>query len=506
MLDKTRLRNPKLFDKIVSADEAANLLVDGMNVGTSGFTPSGYPKMTTIALAKQIKNGKKCRINLWTGASVGKEIEEELAAVDGIAGRVPYYAFSNRSMQKGINAQRINYIDMHLSHFGQQVNYGFFGDVDVAIIEAIAITEEGNLILGPGVGNAPIFVKNAKKVIVEINTAQPLELEGMHDIYIQPKPPHRKEIPMYRVGDRIGVPYVECGLDRIDCIVESDIPDQVRNLEPPDEKSKRIAEHLIDFLKNEQKRGLLPKQILPLQSGVGSIANAVLLGFKDSDYEGMEMYSEILQDAVFDLIDMGKVKFASGCAFTPSPYVYKKFRETPERYRKSIVLRPLDISNHPEIIRRLGVIAMNTPAEFDIYGHANSTHSMGTSILNGIGGSGDFMRNGYISIFSTESTARKGEVSRVVPFASHADHTEHDVMIYITEQGIADIRGLAPHDRARCIIKNCAHPDFKPMLMEYLEWSETNHMGHIPHDLSKAFDMHCNFNATGTMKGTKFNK
>lgn len=103
MLDKTRLRNPKLFDKIVTPEEAAALIKDGMNVGTSGFTPSGYPKETTLALAKQIKAGKKCRINLWTGASVGPEIEEALAEVDGIASRVPYYAYSNRSMQKGIN-------------------------------------------------------------------------------------------------------------------------------------------------------------------------------------------------------------------------------------------------------------------------------------------------------------------------------------------------------------------------------------------------------------------
>lgn len=163
MLDKTRIRNPKLFDKIVTPEEAAALIKDGMNVGTSGFTPSGYPKETTLALAKQIKAGKKCRINLWTGASVGPEIEEALAEVDGIASRVPYYAYSNRSMQKGINEQTIKYIDIHLSQFGQMVNYGFFGDVDVAIVEAVAITEDGNLILGPGVGNTPIFVKHAKK-------------------------------------------------------------------------------------------------------------------------------------------------------------------------------------------------------------------------------------------------------------------------------------------------------------------------------------------------------
>jgi succinyl-CoA:acetate CoA-transferase len=239
MLDKTRLRNPELFRKIVTPDKAAEIIQDGMNVGVAGFTPSGYPKKTTMALAEAIKNGKKCRINIWSGASVGPEIEEALAAVNGIAGRMPYYAASNKSMRKGINANQIEYVDQHLSHFGQQVDYGFFGDVDVAIVEAAAITKDGDFILGTGVGNLPLFVKHAKHIIVEVNTTISLDIEGMHDIYICEKPPCRKEIPIYHVGDRIGSPYVKCGLNRIDCIVESDIVDHVRNLAVPDRDKSR---------------------------------------------------------------------------------------------------------------------------------------------------------------------------------------------------------------------------------------------------------------------------
>lgn len=224
-----------------------------------------------------------------------------------------------------------------------------------------------------------MLVKPAKKIIVEVNTSIPLTLEGMHDIYICSKPPERTEIPIYHVGDRIGSPYVSCGLDRITCIVESDIVD-----------------------------------------------------------------SEILQDSVFKLIKCGKVTQASGCAFTPSPTVWEMYKEDPELYRNRIVLRPLDISNNPEVIRRLGVISMNTPLEFDIYGQANSTHVMGNRMMNGIGGSGDYMRNGYLTIFSTPSTAKGGNISSVVPMVSHADHTEHDTMVFITEQGVADIRGLSP--------------------------------------------------------------
>ena len=499
MLDQTRLRNPELFRKIVTPERAAEFITDGMNVGVSGFTPSGYPKKTTMALAKAIKEGKKCRINLWSGASVGPEIEEELAAVNGIKGRMPYYAYSNKSMKVGINKNEIEYLDQHLSHFAQHIDYGFFGDVDVAIVEAAAITENGEIVLGSGVGNTPMLVKHAKRVIVEVNTTIPLSYEGLHDLYICDRPPCRKEIPIYRVQDRIGSPYLQVGLDRIDCIVESNIVDHVRNLTPPDAASEKIAGNLVEFLEYEQKKGRLPRQLPPLQSGVGSIANAVLMGLEKSRFENLEMYTEIMQDSVFKLIKSGKIAFASGCAFTPSPTVMEMYKKEPELYNKHLLLRPLDISNHPEIIRRLGLIAMNTPLEFDIYGHANSTHAMGSTMMNGIGGSGDFMRNGRLTIFSTESTAKDGAISRIVPMVTHADHTEHDTMVFITEQGVADIRGLTPLKRAKLIINNCAHPDYRTQLLEYLNYASHNFPGHEPTDLEHVFDMQVKFMKTGSM-------
>ena len=260
-----------------------------------------------------------------------------------------------------------------------------------------------------------------------------------------------------------------------------------------------IAANLVDFLEHEQRHGRLPQQMLPLQSGVGSIANAVLMGLAESKFENLTMYSEILQDSVFKLIKCGKVTQASGCAFTPSPTVWEMYKEDPELYRNRIVLRPLDISNNPEVIRRLGVISMNTPLEFDIYGQANSTHVMGNRMMNGIGGSGDYMRNGYLTIFSTPSTAKGGNISSVVPMVSHADHTEHDTMVFITEQGVADIRGLSPLKRAKLIIEKCAHPDFREQLYDYLKMAQRKN-GHEPVDLEHAFDMHIALEKTGTMK------
>jgi succinyl-CoA:acetate CoA-transferase len=241
--------------------------------------------------------------------------------------------------------------------------------------------------------------------------------------------------------------------------------------------------------------------LLPLQSGVGSVANAVISGLAKGPFTNLSIYTEVIQDGMFDLIDAGKVEVCSGTALSPSPDGLKRFYDNVDEYSKKIILRPQEISNNPGLARRLGVIAMNTAIEFDIFGNVNSTHIMGSKMMNGIGGSGDFARNAYISIFCTNSVAKGGAISSIVPFCSHIDHTEHDVLVFCTEQGIADVRGLAPIERARLIIKNCAHPDYKPMLEDYLERAivATKH-AHTPILLDEALSWHKRFQETGSMK------
>lgn len=499
MLTSGQLRNPALFDKVVDADTAASLITDGMTVGVSGFTPAGYPKAVPLALAKQVREGRKCRITLTSGASVGPEVEEELAAAGAISRRYPYFAASHKSMRNAINDNTMGYFDMHLGTTAQHISYGFLGRIDAVIVEVIAITEDGGLILTTGVGNTPTMVKLADKVIVEVNTKQPPELEGIHDIYMLEDPPNRRPVPISRVSDRIGSPYVECGVDKIACIVETEYPDREIPLSPPDEKSRMIADNLVWLLKNEMREGRMPRTLLPIQSGVGSIANAVLACMIDCEFDHLTMYSEILQDAVFDLIDAGKVDMASGCAFTPSQSIMKRFLANPAKYKERLILRPLEISNCPEVIRRLGCISVNAAMEIDIYGHENSTHVLGTHIMSGIGGSGDFARNAYLAIFATESTAKDDKISRVVPMCSHVDSTEHDAQIYITEWGVADMRGLSPRERSRSIINNCAHPKFRPKLLDYCERAEKQVGGHEPHLLEEALSWHVDFKNKGTM-------
>jgi len=494
-----RIRCKQLLEKVVSADEAALLIKDGMFVGTSGFTPCGYPKAVPLALAKQAEEGRKVEISLVTGASVGPELDGALTKAGVIKKRHPYQ--TNGDIQKALNNGSVNYFDMHLSHSPQHIRYGFYGNLDVAIVEACAITEEGHIVPTTSMGNTPTIVQEADIVIVEINTSQPKELEGMHDVYIPLDPPNRQPIPIVDPGERIGTPYIPCGPDKIAAIVITDITDKVRPLAPLDDTSKAMAKNLIAFLENEVKLGRLPKNLLPLQSGVGNVANAVLAGLLESDFKDLVFYSEVIQDAAFDMIDAGKFIVTSGTSLTPSEEGLVRFKEKINFYRDKIILRPQEISNNPETARRLGVISMNTAIEIDIYGHVNSTHIMGSRMMNGIGGSGDFTRNAYLSIFLTGSVAKNGDLSCIVPMVSHVDHTEHDVSVIVTEQGVADLRNKSPKERAVEVINKCAHPDYKPLLMEYFEDAcKATNNAHTPHIISRCLEFHDRFLKTGTMK------
>ncbi|WMJ82378.1 acetyl-CoA hydrolase/transferase family protein [Clostridium sp. MB40-C1] len=494
-----RIRNNELLEKVMTAEEAINFIQDGMVIGTSGFTPSGYPKVVPLTLAEKVKKtGEKMKLTLYSGASLGPEVDGAWAEAGIIAKRLPYQ--TNAALRNEINAGNIEYIDMHLSHSTQYLNYGVLPKVNIAIVEALAITEEGHIIPTTAIGNAPAFIKNADKVIVEINTSKPMKLEGMADIYTTENPPYRKPIPITHPGDRIGTPYIECGVGKIIAIVETDMKDKSRPLTPTDEVSKMISDNILKFFRKEVKEGRLPKNLLPLQSGVGSVANAVLYGLCDSEFEGLTCYTEVVQDSMLELLRRGKADLISTTSISASPEGFEKFLEEIDFFKDKIILRPQEISNNPEVARRLGIIAMNTALEVDIYGNVNSTHVMGSKMMNGIGGSGDFARNGYITIFTTASTAKNGDISSIVPMVSHVDHTEHDVMVIVTEQGVADLRGLSPKERALAIINNCVHPDYRPMLLDYYNRAIENGAKHTPHILDEALSWHSRFQKTGTMK------
>ena len=498
-----RVRYPDFLSRVMTAEQAAGLIPHGVNVGMSGFTGAGYPKALPQAIAARAKAehaaGRPYRINVWTGASTAAECDGVMAEAHALGQRLPFN--TDPTARRAINAGEIDFIDMHLSHVAQHAWFGFLGHMHVAVVEVLGVTPDGLLIPSTAVGNNKTWLEIADKVILEVNTKPPARMEGMHDIYYGTAiPPRRVPISMTNADDRIGEPYLRVDPAKVVAIVETHKGDRDNVFATPDENSNRIAAHIIDFLTHEMQKGRLPRQMLPIQSGVGNVANAVLAGLLTGPFENLLGFTEVLQDGMLDLIRAGKMTKASATSISLSGKAAQEFADNIDFYRERIILRPQEISNHPELVRRLGIIAMNSMIEADIYGNINSTHVMGTGMMNGIGGSGDFARNGYLSFFVTPSVAKGGAISCIVPMCSHVDHTEHDTQIIVTEQGLADLRGLSPRQRAQVIIDRCAHPDYRPQLQDYFDRARQRGAQPTPHILGEALGWHQRFEETGSMK------
>jgi succinate CoA transferase len=482
----------------LTAEEAAARISAGSLVAFSGFTAAGAAKAVPRAVAERAKTlhraGRPFQVRVLTGASTGASLDDALAGADAISWRCPYQ--SSAALRKRINDGRVAFVDMHLSHVPQSVLFGFFGTIDVAVVEASELTSDGRIYLTTSVGASPTFLQAAEKVIIELNHEQSRGVGEMADIVIPKPPPYRPAIDLDHPLQRIGKKYVRIDPDKILGVVHTEEVDEMGEFAEADRVSEAIAQNVVRFLQEELAAGRIPPDFLPLQSGVGNIANAVMEGIGQSDLPDFLMYSEVYQSAAFELMREGRLRGASTCALTLTPIQMHQLADDVEFFAPRLVLRPQEISNNPAVVRQLGVIAINTALELDVYGHVNSTHVCGQTILNGIGGSGDFARNAYLSIFVCPSVARDGRISTIVPMCSHVDHNEHTVHAVATEHGLADLRGLAPAERARRIIDRCAHPAYRDTLHRYV--SEAG-PGHIRHDLEHCFELHRNLLRYGSM-------
>jgi propionyl-CoA:succinyl-CoA transferase len=486
---------------MLAPEEAASLIDNGNTLGFGGFTPAGSAKAIPRALARRAdaehEAGRPFKVRVLTGASTGVSVDGELAKADAISFRAPYQG--NPILRKKINAGEVHYVDMHLSMLPQQVRYGFFGEIDFAIVEAVDVTPGGAVVLSSAVGAANTYLRTAKKILIELNSHHPHGLLGMHDIFEPHDPPERTELHIYRPSDRIGSPICLVDPSKIAGVVITNQPDETSGFDPSDDVTERIGQNVVEFLVNEMRAGRIPQTFLPLQSGVGNIANAVLgaLG-RSTAIPAFEMYTEVLQDSCIPLIEAGRLKFASTSALTLSPETSRRVYDNLAMFRNRILLRPQEISNNPEIVRRLGIVSMNTAIEADLGGSVNSSHVMGRQMMNGIGGSGDFTRSAYISIFSCPSTQKGGKISTIVPVVSHMDHSEHSVQVLVTEHGVADLRGKDPKERAKIIIDRCAAPEYREQLNDYLAFVRT---GHEQLSFRSSFAMHHKFAEDGDMHG-----
>jgi len=486
---------------VLTAEEAARCITHHQTVAFSGFTPAGAVKAIPRALgayaAEEHAIGNPFQIGVVTGASTGKSLDGALARAEAVLWRTPYQ--SDPDLRDLINRGKARFFDMHLSLLPQYIRYGYLGNIDWAIIEVCDVTATGEVVLTASVGASPTFLRYADNILLEINAKHGEALRGFHDIYEPADPPNRREVPIYTASDRIGSETIQLDPAKIRGVVHNEEDDEARELKPASKVMRKIGENLADLLTGEIHRKRLPPGFLPVQSGIGSVANGVLAVMcEHPDIPPFQMYSEVLQDSVIDLMMAGKITFASATALTLSPGKMQLLRENREFFRQRIVLRPQEITNSPEIARRLGVISINTAMEVDIFGNINSTHVLGKNLMNGIGGSGDFTRSAYLSIFACPSTVKDGRISTIVPHCSHIDHSEHSVQAVVTEQGYALLRCAEPTSRARAIIENCAHPDYHDDLMDYFESATA---GYTPQTFGLAFAMHQHYLETGDMRG-----
>jgi acyl-CoA hydrolase len=335
---------------------------------------------------------------------------------------------------------------------------------------------------------------------VEINLKRPLSLEGMHDVY------QRGDHPIPVVGNspplkRIGVPYFPVAPAKLEAIVFSDLAGKPSREAKPDPMGAMIGQHLVDFFRKEIAAGRLGESLPPFELGFGELFGSMMHQIAAGGFRNFRFHLPMVTDPVFELVEAGKVDWVEAIALRLSSEAWKRFEQEPDRYKKWMVLRPFTVINSAELIQRMGVTAINGCLEMDLQGQVNSSHVAGARIMAGIGGTYDYARNSPCSIFIARSTTKEGNISTIVPMVSHVDHTEHDVDILVTEQGLADLRGLDPRERAREIIGRCAHPDYKGMLSDYLARAEKE-PGHIPVCPEEAGSFHLRLKQTGSMKAS----
>lgn len=487
--------------RYISAEEAASLIVHEEVVAISGLTPAGAVKAVPRAIADKARRehavGRPFAIHLMTGGSNSQEVDGELANAGALLSRLPFQ--SNPDLRARINAGDVKYTDLHLSDVTQSIRYGHLPRPRTAIVEVCDVTDEGELTFTTSASNSAGFCLYADRIILELNRYHKPILRELHDIYLPRDYPNRGPIDIRRPWDRIGTKTLKVNPAKIVGIVETNLPDGVKPFKEGTPVTEAIGRNIVRFFENEVLSGRIPQEFPPIQSGIGNVANAVLAAIeKSSVIPPICMYTEVLQDTALRLLKSGRCKFASSSTITVTEPLLQEIYSNFDYYRDKIVLRPTEISNHPEVARRMGVISMNTAIEADVFGNVNSSHFYGSKMMNGIGGSCDFARAAGLAVLSCPSTTKNGCISSIVPMVSHVDQTEHDVDVIATEQGIADLRGLCPTERAECIIENCAHPDYKPLLRQYLAMGKGR--GHTPMCLEYAFSFHQAYLRTGDMR------
>ena len=449
----------------VDAATAAETVGEEATLFVSGFGGVGYPKRVPEAIAA----GEHRALTVISGGGVGDEIDTALVESGDMDRRYPFQ--TRPTARDAINAGDVAFHDRHIAGVADDVRFdglraGVRGE-RVAVVEAVAVGPDW-LVPTTSVGNTPAFVRAADRLVVEVNTAQPLDLSRVHDVYTRADPPARDPIPLSAPAERIGSPVIRFDPDDLTAVVRTNRRDDPYEFREPDDTDQTIAAHLQTFLTAEIDRNPLFADAVTLQFGVGSLGNALMSALTDLDVGDRPLvyFGEVIQDGLLDMIDADRLAGASATSLALSAEGQDRLFEDVSRYAEAVVLRPGSVSNAAGPIERFGVAAVNSAVEVDLHGNANATHIGGTHVLNGIGGSSDFVRNARLSIIALPATAADGDISRIVPATGHVDHTDHDVDVVVTEHGVADLRGLSLRERAAALV-DIADPAYRSELEAY---------------------------------------
>lgn len=485
---ENRILNSEMRNLVMSAEEAAAKIKSGMVIATSGFG-TGYPKAIPTALSE---SGHAKNLTLINGAARGDRHVGAMAKA-GILSRG--YGFQyNDTMRAAVNEGEVLFSDIHLGQFIDKIKRGTFGHIDVAVIECCKIREDGGIVPTMSAGITEAIAGLADMLLLEINEDLPVEIEGFHDFGM----PEGKIIAT--PAERAGVPYIKIDTEKVAGIVMTNLPDTDLNYPEVTDLFDKLSSNVIKVLRNEIASGGIPEQFT-FQSGMGVVANLVLVGLVGQGFKGLKMYTEVVSDQALFAVREGIISEVTSTTLDITPIGFEDLYRNLDFFKQHLVLRPLNVTNGVSQIIAEDLVSMNTAWEADIYGNVNSSHAMGVQLINGLGGSNDFARNAKLTIFTTPSTAKRDAISRIVPMVPHVDSTEHDVDIIVTEQGYADLRGLSPKERVAKMIDNCAHPDYRKQLWDYYTGAvEMCGPCHTPHDLTKSLSWYQRYFETGTMK------
>lgn len=479
----------RLKNKLCTPPEAAQLIPDGAVIAVSGYTAAGDPKATLLALAQRGRAGEIHAIDLISAAQLSAQAEDALAGAGLLRRRAPFTV--SPGVRKRANDRSLHYVEAAMSKMPRLVASGAFGVPDVAVVEALGLDGDGHLIPTSSVGMTQLICAKAKKIIVEINTAQPELLYGLHDVYETPA--HTGTV-LAGVGQRVGKPYIDIDLNAVAAVTFSDLPDEIPAAAEPTDVELAICRNLMAFLEQTYPEGLLP----PVQTGIGSLSRAILSAFRGSPYRNLNFFCGALQENMVALLAEGKAKALSGGALTMTPRVRELLQTVDGPLKNRLVLRSMEMCNGAAAASSLGILALNTGIEMDLFGNVNSAHIGGTRLVSGLGGGATFASNAGLSVMLMPSTRKNGQISCFVPNTPHVDIIHHDVDVVISEFGVADLRGKDDVECARLITEKCIHPDYRPALEQSLEEALSG-KGHHPMQMGSAYSWHERLQKSGSM-------